>query len=170
MSPIKELIEELFFDIDSKLPRKYKKIFRQIKNSYIRKDYSLANVGLTSMIDGLCSFFIYDKRTTKRIDLFMPIIEEIEQHTGDNFATVLLIMLNNNINTIYENVNFEVKLDKKISSSKKIRRHPFQHGQFYYDEKYGVIMLLNTLINLLDTTIYFNIYKVSYYMYEDQKK
>ena len=55
-------------------------------------------------------------------------------------------MLNNNINLLFDNVDFN---NIKISNNKAIRRHTTQHGKKYSNKKIVSIMLLNTLYNLL---------------------
>ena len=65
-------------------------------------------------------------------------------------------MLNNNINLLFDNVNFN---NITISNNKAIRRHTTQHGKKYSNKKIVSIMLLNTLYNLLYIKEDLKIYK-----------
>lgn len=58
------------------LPYKHKVIFRQITKSFFNKNYALCNLGITAIIDDLCTFFLKDKGCLKRKNLFLPIGEK----------------------------------------------------------------------------------------------
>ena len=143
----KEKIEKLFEYILIRLNRKHKTIAKQIKNAYFLKDYALANVALLSIIDELCSQFLMDKGCLKRQDILLPIIETIDNSSEDMFEVIPILVLNNNINVIYENINFNKRI--RIKTNKKVRRNPSQHGRAFSNKKIDTIMLLNTIYYLL---------------------
>lgn len=51
----KAKLEKLFNELLFKIPYRHKTILKQIKNSFYQKDYALANTGILSVIDELCS-------------------------------------------------------------------------------------------------------------------
>lgn len=146
-----EIIESLFNEIIDKSLDKHKEILEQIKIAFDNKSYALANTGLFSVIDSLCSFFVINKtRNTYRIDLFKPIIE-IEQNDDDNYYNVLILsMINSNINFLYS---------KNKQTHKIARRHPSQHGDFFSNNKIDTVMLLHTTYYLLICTTTYKKYK-----------
>lgn len=146
-----EIIESLFNEIIDKSLDKHKEILEQIKIAFDNKSYALANTGLFSVIDSLCSFFVINKaRNTYRIDLFKPIIE-IEQNADDSYYKVLVLsMINNNINFLYS---------KNKQTHKVARRHPSQHGDFFSNNKIDTVMLLHTTYYLLICTTTYKKYK-----------
>lgn len=146
-----EIIESLFNEIIDKSLDKHKEILEQIKIAFDNKSYALANTGLFSVIDSLCSFFVINKtRNTYRIDLFKPIIE-IEQNDDDNYYNVLILsMINSNINFLYS---------KNKQTHKIARRHPSQHGDFFSNNKIDTVMLLHTTYYLLICTTAYKKYK-----------
>lgn len=143
----KNRVEELQNEIYVNIPRKHKTLFRQIINAYNAKSYSLANTGLMSIIDGLCSYYLINKRKTQRKGIFQPIVEDLVKKSGYNRVSAILIMLDHNIKTLYENINFNKRID--LGTNKKIRRHPNQHGQSYSNQRIDTIMLLNTVYYLI---------------------
>ena len=73
-------VEELCFDISNMLSNNMQRsLFKQIINAYKNKNYALANIGIVSIIDDSLSYFIYDKGCTSRINVFQPIIEDLEK-------------------------------------------------------------------------------------------
>lgn len=142
-------VESLFLDIMSRLNRKHKTIMKQIKEAYFSKNYALANVGILSVIDELCSQFLLDRGCVKRQNILLPIIEELDENSNDPFEVLPIMILNDNINVIYESVDFNKKI--KIKTNKKIRRNPSQHGQSFSNRKIDALMLLNTVYYLLIT-------------------
>lgn len=146
-----EIIESIFDEIIDKSLDKHKEILEQIKIAFDNKSYALANTGLFSVIDSLCSFFVVNKtRNTYRIDLFKPIIE-IEQNDDDNYYNVLILsMINSNINFLYS---------KNKQTHKIARRHPSQHGDFFSNNKIDTVMLLHTTYYLLICTTTYKKYK-----------
>lgn len=146
-----KIIESLFDEIIDKSLYKHKQILEQIKIAFYNESYALANTGLFSIIDSLCSFFVINKtKNTYRIDLFKPIIE-IERNEEDNYYNVLILsMINSNVNFLYS---------KNKQTHKVARRHPSQHGDFFSNNKIDTIMLLHTTYYLLICTKTYTKYK-----------
>lgn len=142
----REKTEKLCNEISLRVSRKHKMMFKQIKASFDSKNYALANVGMLSIIDELCSKFLYNKGKSRRIDMFLPLIEEVD-NSSNIFEVIPIMILNENINTIYESVDFNRRIT--IETNKKIRRNPSQHGQYFSNKKIDSLMLLNTIYNLL---------------------
>ena len=143
----KSKLEKLFNELLFKIPYRHKTILKQIRNSFYQKDYALANTGILSVIDELCSQFLSDKGCLKRKDILLPIVEIIDNTSDDNFEVIPLLVLNDNINVIYETVDFNKRI--KIKTNKKVRRNPSQHGKYFSNRKIDTIMLLNTVYYLL---------------------
>lgn len=143
----KAKLEKLFNELLFKIPYRHKTILKQIKNSFYQKDYALANTGILSVIDELCSQFLSDKGCLKRKDIMLPIVEIIDNTSDDNFEVIPILVLNDNINVIYETVDFNKRI--KIKTNKKVRRNPSQHGKYFSNRKIDTIMLLNTVYYLL---------------------
>ncbi len=142
-------LQQLFKDIKLKISRKHITIFKQIEKAFYNKQYSLINNAIISIIDDELSYYNYNKKETKRKDILYPIIEEYKKKDVsqcDWLDLFYLEMLNNNINLLFDNVDFN---NIKISNNKAIRRHTTQHGKKYSNKKIVSIMLLNTLYNLL---------------------
>ena len=142
-------LHQLFKDIKLKISRKHITIFKQIENAFYNKQYSLINNAIISIIDDELSYYNYNKKETKRKDILYPIIEEYKKKDVskcDWLDLFYLEMLNNNINLLFDNVDYN---NIKISNNKAIRRHTTQHGKKYSNKKIVSIMLLNTLYNLL---------------------
>lgn len=143
----KEKIDNLFMSIENILPTKHKTIFKQIKKAFNDKLYSLSIVGIMSIIDELCSYFLIDKACSGRQNILEPVIKDLNKARAENFTILNLMILSDNLNVIYESVEFNEKI--KINTHKKARRNPSQHGRSFSNRKVDVIMLLNTMFNLL---------------------
>lgn len=143
----KTKINELFESIENNLPIKHKIMFKQVKKAFLHNSYSLAIVGIMSIIDELCSYFLIDKGCNGRQNLFEPIIKDLDDRGADKFSILGLMILSENLNVIYESVEFNEKI--KINTHKKARRNPSQHGRSFSNRKVDAIMLLNTMFNLL---------------------
>ena len=139
-------INKLCNEISLRVSRKHKMMFKQIKASFDSKNYALANVGMLSIIDELCSKFLYNKGKSRRIGIFLPLIEEVE-NSSEVFEVIPIMILNENINIIYESIDFNSRIT--IKTNKKVRRNPSQHGQYFSNKKIDSLMLLNTIYNLL---------------------
>ena len=140
-------ITKLCANILGMLPYKHKVTFRQIMEAFFNKNYALCNLGITAIIDDLCTFFLNDKGCLKRNNLFLPIIEDVDNNANDNFEAIPLIIVNANINKIYENVDFTKRIS--ITTHKKTRRCTNQHGKKFVNNKLDTIMLLNTIYYIL---------------------
>lgn len=145
-------LEKLILEINTKISEEHKIFFEQIVIGYKNKLYSLANAGLLSIIDGLCSYYVFE-RGTKRKNLF----ETISENEKDEKTKRKLIMLNNNINIIYESFKFSGEII--IGTNKKTRRHLSQHGITYSNKKIDCIMLMNIVYHLLSINIKLEKYK-----------
>lgn len=154
-------INELFISIENNLPKKHQTMFKQVKKAFLDKSYSLAIVGIMSIIDELCSYFLIDKGCNGRQNLFEPIIEDLDSRGADNFCILDLMILSENLNVIYENIEFNEKI--RIDTHKKARRNPSQHGRSFSNRKIDAIMLLNTMFNLLTVQKELKYYKNKLY-------
>lgn len=145
--------EKIYFMIDKILaliPSHHKVIMKQIKSIVPTKNYALINNALLSIIDNCLSIYLYDKGCNTRTNILKPIIdiyEDIDINQIELFVFELM-MLSNNINFIYEVVDFNS--NKKIKGNKQVRRHAALHGVKYSNKRIDSIMLLNTLISLLN--------------------
>lgn len=144
----KKRTENLFIDIEKMLPnQKSRTIFRQITNTYNNKDYILSNMGIISMIDDLFTFFLINKGCTYRNNLFKTIAMDLDNKNENTDLLYIVMMVNSNINLLYERVEFNGKIT--IKTNKKSRRMSFAHGKAYSNKRVDAIMLLNTLYYLL---------------------
>lgn len=125
-------IDKLCNEISLRVSRKHRMMFKQIKASFDSKNYALANVGMLSIIDELCSKFLYNKGKSRRIDIFLPLIEEVD-NSSDVFEVIPIMILNENINIIYESIDFNSRIT--IKTNKKVRRNPSLHGQYFSNKK-----------------------------------
>lgn len=142
----KEKVSELTNDIRSMLAKKEQKdFFNQIIFSYNNKQYAIANVGLTSIIDNALSFYLHKKTENKRQNIFEPIIDDINSKNCNSQLLFTVMMLNSTINLLYEHF----KNKDSIQTHKKARRHAFAHGKLYSNSKTDTLMLLNTLYYIL---------------------
>lgn len=165
----KEKVDLLINDIKGLITRSQdKKLFEQIVLAYNNKSYSLASMGLMSIIDNLLSYYLINKGCTSRIKLFEPIIKDIDRKCGmsDDFPFIVM-MINSNINLLYEDIEFNDKI--KIKTNKKTRRNPVSHGKSYSNKKIDTIMLFNTVYYLLVTKEELKEYKDSL-CYDKNKK
>lgn len=157
----KDIVNSLIIDIKSMLKRKEDiMLFKQIITAYNNKCYALSNLGLISIIDNLLSYYLLNKGCNVRLKMFEPIIDELYKMTNisDDFIFVVM-MVNSNINLLYENLQFNGKV--KIYTNKKVRRHSVAHGKLYSNKKIDCIMLLNTVYYLLIIQYRLNEYKDS---------
>lgn len=76
------------------------------------------------------------------------------------------MMVNSNINLLYEQIEFNNKIS--INTNKKSRRNPISHGKSYSYKKIDTIMLLNTMYYLLVIQNELKGYKNS--LYRNSKK
>lgn len=142
--------EELFDEITIKTKLKHRKLMKQIRLSYFDGRLALANVGMLSIVDELCSSFLFNKGYGRRQNLLLPIIEKIDNTSNNPFEVLPITMLNKNLNTIYEDIDFNGRIS--IKTNKKVRRNPCQHGQSFSNRKIDSLMLLNTMYYLLIIT------------------
>lgn len=142
-------VSNLFKDVRSSIPYGYKTIFMQVEEAFYASEYILVNNALISIIDGLLSIFLFSKVDTSRIDFLVPIINDIEEKQEDNYIVFIIFMINNSINRLYENIDFDKPI---IKTSKKVRRHVAQHGVRFSNNKIDSLMLMNLLYYILEIT------------------
>lgn len=142
-----DMIKNMFDDIYSMLSDNHKEIFLQIKDGYFCDSFALINVSLLAIVDQLCSFFIKDKSCTRRKNLFTPIIEEISKNDDRYIESIIISIVNTNLNLIFENVDFNKNIS--INTNKKVRRHLSQHGLMFSNKKIDSLMLINLIYSLL---------------------
>ena len=140
-------VEKLFDTLNKCMPVKHRTIFKQIQKAFYNKSYALANAGILSIIDELCTYFLINKGCVKRKGMFKPIIENLEENIDDRMLVLEVMILSNNIDIIYEDISFTQKI--VINTNKKTRRNPCQHGQAFSNRKIDTLMLLNTMYYLL---------------------
>lgn len=153
----KEKISRMEKNILDMIPYKHKNMFKQIMNSFYNKNYGIANLGITAIIDDLCTYFLEDKGCNTRKDLFLPIIEKVDEETNDVFKNIPLLIINANINVLYESIDFRKRIT--FSTHKTVRRNPGQHGKKFSNKKLDTIMLLNTIYYMLIVIKDFSKYK-----------
>lgn len=162
----KKRIASLTEEINNMLITKQeKKLFQQILDSYYSKSYALSSIGLLSIIDNCLSYYLINKGSSARINMFKPIIDDLEQNNDESSLIFIVMMINNNINRLYEQIEFNQKIS--IKTNKKTRRNPSAHGKSYSNKKIDNIMLMNTLYYLLDKKNELSKYKNS--LYQDNK-
>jgi len=158
----KQRIENLMNDIKNKLSNKQEiKLFNQIKDTYYSKNYALASIGILSIIDNSLSYYLINKGSSARINMFKPIIKDLENNDDGTSLIFIVMMIDNNINRLYEQIEFNQKIS--IKTNKKTRRNPSTHGKSYSNKKIDSIMLMNTLYYLLDKKDELSKYKNSLY-------
>lgn len=150
------------------LPYKHKTMFRQIISSFNNKNYGIANLGITAIIDDLCTYFLEDKGCNSRKDLFLPIIEKVDENSEDVFEVIPLLIINANINVLYESIDFRKRIS--LSTHKTARRNSGQHGKKFSNKKLDTIMLLNTIYYMLIVIEKFSKYKDKVIYVKNQKE
>lgn len=144
----KSKVELIIKDIDIMLSNNnQRKIFDQIVKAYKSKSYTLAVIGIITMIDNCLSYYLIDKGCTSRLKLFEPIIKDLELKKEETDFHLTVMMVNSNINLLYEQIEFNNKIS--INTNKKARRNPISHGKLCIYKKIDTIMILNTLYYLL---------------------
>lgn len=139
--------------------RHHRVLLSQVERGIKGKNYALVNNALLSVIDNSLSVYIRDKGMVKRKGIFQPIIEHFEDYSLDEISEFIfeLCMLSNNINYLFDNVDFTKKI--QINTNKKARRHAALHGFKYSNKKIDTIMLLNTLVALVKIRPYLRMFE-----------
>mgnify|MGYP000987682222 CR=1 FL=1 len=171
-------VDMLIEDIRNMLSNKnQRKVFEQIIIAYRSRSYALASIGITTMIDNFLSYYLIDKGCTSRLKLFEPIIKDLGLKKEDSDFSFIVMMVNSNINLLYEQIEFNNKIS--IKTNKKSRRNPISHGKSYSYKKIDTIMLLNTMYYLLliqnelkkyKNSLYRNSHKKEFYIPEKDEK
>lgn len=164
----KDKILRLEKAISETLPCKHKGMFKQIMNSFYTKSYAIANLGITAILDDLCTYFLEDKGRCSRKNLFLPIIEKVEKTTIDIFEVIPLLIINANINVLYENIDFGKRIS--ILTNKTARRNLGQHGKKFSNKRIDTLMLLNTMYYMLVVIKKFSKYKNKVIYVKNQKE
>lgn len=143
----KKTVEKLCNDISGMMDPKQKSFFKQVLSAYNNKLYALSNLGLITLIDNLLTYYLLDKGCTSRQNIFEPIIDDLESKDNDTTLPYIVVMVDSNINLLYETISFNEKIS--IKTNKKTRRNPSSHGRSYSNKKIDCIMLMNTIYYLL---------------------
>lgn len=144
-----EKINKMIIEAKNKVAKHHKVLLSQVENGIRNRNYALVNNALMSIIDNSLSIYLEDKGCVARKNIFKPIIEHYENYSLDQIKAFIfdLCMLSNNINFVFDNVDFTKKIDLK--TNKVARRHAALHGFSYSNKKVDTIMLLNTLAALM---------------------
>ena len=155
----KKVVISLSEDTLKIMTRKHKVLYKQSVKAYFDKSYELCNIGLIAIIDDLTSFFISNKKITKRKGLFEPIINKTEELDTKDVKTshFVLMMIGENIDNLYTNTDFNTSVVP--GNTKKINRHSSMHGKYYSNKKEGSLMLMNTIYYLLQVVNEFKKFK-----------
>ena len=140
---------DMLEEISASIPKKEKTIFDQICKSYWDKEYALINGAIISLIDERLSIFLRNQGSIPRINILKPIINDLDKKLSpsESYVIFILMMLDNNINRIFENISFDLPIS--ITSTKKVRRHTTLHGRLFDNRKTSSIMLFNSLYQLI---------------------
>ncbi len=143
-------VNKMIEDIQYQLRGQQLTLFKQAVFAYKNKKYSLANMAIISLIDYTLSYYLENKKTTARKGILDPIINELFEIDLNEYGpfSLQLAMLGNNIDIVFENMDFN---GYAISTHKKVRRHPSQHGFAFSNKKIDSLMLFNLLFNILST-------------------
>lgn len=172
-------INKMIVEAKNKVAKHHKVLLGQVENGIENKNYALVNNALMSIIDNSLSIYLEDKGCITRKNIFKPVIEHYENYGLDQIGAFIydLCMLSNNINFVFDNVDFTQKIDLK--TNKVARRHAALHGFRYSNKKIDTIMLLNTLVALMrikpylqffENGIKYNKNKKEFYFSEAMKK
>lgn len=144
-----EKITKIIIEAKKKVAKHHKILLSQVENGISNRNYALVNNALMSIIDNSLSVYLEDKGCVTRKNIFKPILKHYENYGLDQIGAFIfdLCMLSNNINFIFDNVDFTQKIDLK--TNKVARRHASLHGFSYSNKKIDTIMLLNTLVALM---------------------
>lgn len=141
------------------LTKKHKVVYEQSVNALLCGSYALCNLGFISIIDDLTSFYLLNKGFPSRYGIFEPIVDDFNEIDLADFTTkhYLLMMVNENIKTLYKNYNFNDEI--KIDNHKDINRQTSMHGKYYSNSRPSSLMLINTIYYLNIVNQYFEKYK-----------
>lgn len=154
------ILKELFIDINNLLPENQKVLFSQCINSFSREEYALCSLGLYSIIDYNLSFYLSNKGLSSRRGIFGPIVKDmVENEDFGNVHTMdyILLMMNKNVNDIYEGIDFNGIIS--IKKNKDTNRHASIHGKYCSNKRESDLMLFNSLYWLLGLQNYLTNYK-----------
>lgn len=140
----------LLEDIQKGIPEKYRIAFEQIVIGLQNNAYVLVNNTLLSIIDGILSKYVANKKNVHRRGLLEPIIAFYDDsYSLENIPFIFeLGMLDNNIHFIFEDTDFNAKIE--VKTNKKIRRHSSVHGMAFSNNYNDTIFLLNALYWLIE--------------------
>lgn len=145
----KDKTDATFTYILDNLPRKHRTIMKQIRTGYENKQYALINLAMMSVIDDILSSVLVNAGANTNSGILQPIVLFLEKLPFRYFDVTCfeVLMLNNNINFIFENQNFSDGY--MVSSNKKARRHSAMHGRSVSNKKIDSLMLINTIQTIL---------------------
>lgn len=140
-------IDQLFIDVIAGAPDDYLEAIKQVRIAIDTGIYILANNTLVSILDGLLSRYMSKKKIVHRRDILEPIIDFYDQYSLEKIPFIFeLGMLNENINFIFEDVDFS---QVEINSHKQVRRHTSMHGMRYSNERIDAVFLVNAIYWLI---------------------
>lgn len=145
----KHKVEGLFLYLEKNIPRKHKTLLKQIKKGYDDKLYALINLAMVSIIDDLIAPLLVNEGRTTNYGIMRPVVEDLEQLPLSylDITCFELLMLSNNIDFIFENMDFSEGYG--VNTNKKVRRHSSVHGRKISNKKADSLMLLNTIHTIL---------------------
>lgn len=144
-----EKMTALIEDIKNGVSEKYEIAIEQIIIGLQSNSYVLINNTLLSIIDGVLSKYVANKKIVHRRGILEPIIA----YYDDNYSleTIPFIfelgMLENNIQFIFEDSDFNLEI--QVETNKKVRRHSAVHGMAFSNNYNDTIFLLNALYWLI---------------------
>lgn len=143
-------IESLLNDIYSGISVKYREALEQINIGLKYNTYILVNNMLLSIIDGILSKYMANKKQLHRRGILEPVIEFYDDNYSlENIPFIFKLgMLNENIAFIFEDTDFNK--DNEVKTNKKIRRHSSVHGMAFSNKKNDTMFLLNALYWLVE--------------------
>lgn len=163
-------VNEMILEAKKDVAHHHKILLDQIKNGIGNKNYALVNNALMSIIDNSLAIYIEDKGCMTRKGIFLPIIKYYENYPINEISNFIfdLCMLSNNINFIFDDMNFAQKVE--IRTNKMARRHAALHGFKYSNKKIDTLMLLNTLVALMKIKPYLIFFENGMKYIRKQKK
>lgn len=154
-----EKIAHMICVAKNKVTKHHKVLLNQVEKGFENKCYALVNNALISVIDNSLSVYIEDKGCVARKNIFKPIIGYYDDCSLDEIGEFIydLCMLSNNIDFIFDSVDFTQKIELK--TNKIVRRHAALHGFRYSNKRIDTIMLLNTLVALMEIKPYLKFFE-----------
>lgn len=93
------------------------------------ESYALSSLGLITLLDVELSFFLKNKKETRRKQIFKPILEDLMGDYPDpeeDFNVYIISILAHNIDELFKNNNQKNESNQK---DKQVNRHLLAHGK-----------------------------------------